>query len=53
MLYKGFGENILKKGHKMHSGYLESKMSFRVKRAPSLDKFENTCRKGKSLNALT
>jgi len=44
MLCKGFEENRLKNGHGMHSGYLEGKMGFRIKKALSLDRFENACR---------
>jgi len=47
MLCKGFKENSLKNGHEVRSGYLESKMGFRVKKALSLDRFEDTCRKVK------
>jgi len=33
-------EKGLKKGHEMHSGYLESRTGFELKKALSLDKFE-------------
>jgi len=33
-------ENGLKKGHEMHSGYLESRTGFELKKALSLDRFE-------------
>jgi len=40
MLCKVFDRKRFEKGHKMHSGYLESGKGFRVKRALSLDRFE-------------
>jgi len=33
-------EKGLKKGHEMHSGYLESRTGFELKNALSLDRFE-------------
>ena len=33
-------EKGLKRGHKMHSGYLENMTGFELKKALSLDKFE-------------
>jgi len=40
MLCKGFDRKRFEKGHEMHSGYLESRTSFEIKRALSLDRFE-------------
>jgi len=39
MLCKCFDKKRFEKGHEIHSGYLESRTSFRVKRALSLDRF--------------
>jgi hypothetical protein len=40
MLCKGFDRKWFEKGHEMHSGYKESRTGLRVKKAPSLDRFE-------------
>jgi len=40
MLSKGFGRKRFEKGHEIHLGYLESRTSFRVKKALSLDRFD-------------
>jgi hypothetical protein len=44
MFCKGFDQKRFEKGHEMHSGYLESRTSFRAKKALSLDRFEITCK---------
>jgi hypothetical protein len=40
MLCKGFDQKWFEKGHEIHSGYLESRTGFVIKKALSLDMFE-------------